>query len=150
MLNAGGHPRDGTILASANYRISLDAVGDSIAGIALGSASFQMDGGLVTQFPPPGEIRAMRFADKQTLEWDVERSVGAYNLYRDLLSVLGAEFGTCQQPGLGEATATVADPVPTNDGYFYLATAVNRLDEEGTKGYRGDDGSERPNTDPCP
>jgi hypothetical protein len=48
-------------------------------------------------------------------------------------------------------TETTTDPdVPSvTTGYFYLVTADNRLDEEGTKGFRSN-GTERGNPAPCP
>ena len=78
------------------------------------------------------------FEDKDTLAWEPEKSVGDYNLYRDRVSDLaGLGYGTCEQWDLADETATDTDPVPAGDGFFYLVTAENRLDEEGTKGTDG-------------
>jgi hypothetical protein len=76
--------------------------------------------------------------------------VGIYNLYRDRISNLfGVNFATCEQEALTMPTAVDSDPPPTADGYFYLVTAENRLNEEGTKGFQSD-GTERLNAAPCP
>src|SRR2546426_6136868 len=89
VFNAGGDPYRGSVLSSASYRIRLDAVGDSVAQTGLQGPSFHLDGGFVSAYPPPTEIAGLRFlADKVTLRWDPEKSVGAYNLYRDLLTAL--------------------------------------------------------------
>jgi len=151
VFNAGGDPYRGSVLSSASYRIRLDAVGDSVAQTGLQGPSFHLDGGFVSAYPPPTEIAGLRFlADKVTLRWDPEKSVGAYNLYRDLLTALaGGSSGSCLQASIvGEAAIDQATP-PLRDGYFYLATARNRLDEEGTKGFRSS-GVERPNPLACP
>ena len=149
-FNAGGHPADGTVLSSLSYRVTLDALGDGVAGRNLVSASYRVDGSFVFGYPPPGEVHGLWFSDEQTLHWNPERSVGDYNLYRDLLSSLsGLSYGACEQHDLPDNTATDTDPVPGGDGHFYLVTAENRLEEEGTKG-ADSDGAERPNPNPCP
>ena len=151
VFNAGGDPSQGSVLSSASYRIRLDAVGDSVVQTGLQGPSFHLDGGFVSAYPPPAEIAGLRFlADKVTLRWDPEKSVGAYNLYRGPLTALaGGSTGSCLQATIaGEAATDQATP-PLGDGYFYLTTARNRLDEEGTKGYRSS-GVERPNPLPCP
>ena len=138
-LNAGGHPLDGTVLSSAGFRISLDAIGAAVSAHDLTSGSFRMDGCFVTTYAPPGEVTGLVFADEQTLQWDPERSVGVYNLYRDLMSNLsGLGYGDCEQQDLSGETASDADAIPVGDGYFYLVTAENRLAEEGTRGFRSD------------
>ncbi len=132
-FNAGGHPEGGTVLTSASYTVSLDSVGDGVVGPGLGSLSYYMDGSFGACYPPPGEVRGLNFTDGQTMAWDPEKSVGVYNLYRDTLSnVIGG--GTCLQQNISDETATDSDPVPVDDGFFYLVTAKNRLGEEGTKG----------------
>ncbi len=96
-----------------------------------------MCGGYGSLFPPPGEVTGLLFSDKQTAGWDPESSVGSYRLYRDLMSnLLGLGFGQCEQQGLTSETISDTDPVPVDDGFFYLVTALNRLTEEGTKGFR--------------
>jgi hypothetical protein len=136
-FNAGGNPAGGTVLTSTNYRITLDAVGDSVTGRNLSSNSYRMDGGFAQSYPPPGEVLGLLFTDKLTLVWDPEKSVGDYNLYRGLLSdLVGLGYGSCEQWNIATATTTDTDPVPAADGFFYLVTAENRLDEEGPKGFK--------------
>jgi hypothetical protein len=150
VFNAGGHPEAGTVLSSASYRVTIDAVGECVVGTGLGSASYSMDSGFVPAYPPPGEVLNLRFANDTTLQWDPEPSVGVYNLYRDLLGGLsGLGYGDCVQQDLGDETATDSEDPPAADGYFYLVTAENRLAEEGTKGWDSSN-DERPNPDPCP
>ena len=149
VLNAGGHPEGGTILASAGFRMTLDALGEGVVAVSLSGPSFRMDAGFMSGYMPPGEVHGLKFVDAQTLAWNPERSVGVYNLYRDELTTLGTSFGTCEQPGLSHPTATDTDPVIPGQTFFYLVTVENRLSEEGTNGFRGD-GSERPNDDACP
>jgi len=149
-FNAGGNPDDGVVLASTSYKITLDAVGETVAGSNLVSASYRMDGGFVTGYPPPGEVRGLYFMDFQTLAWQPEKSTGSYNLYRGLVDALdGAVYGSCEEPEIGLNTTTDSDPVSVGNGYFYLVTAENRLDEEGTLGTRST-GAERPNPGACP
>lgn len=134
-FNAGGHPEGGTVPASASFRITLDAIGDPVVGPGLASAAFHMDGSFGSCYPPPGEVHGVRFADADTLDWVPEKSVGSYNLYRDLMSNLsGLGYGQCERQNLPDEAVTDSDAVPAGDGYFYLVTAENRLQEEGTKG----------------
>jgi hypothetical protein len=150
-LNAGGHPADGVTPASASFRVSLDALGQGVLGRELTSASYILDGGFVSAYPPPGEVSGLLLTDEQTLIWDPERSVGHYNLYRDRLSALAdLSYGQCEQWGLTATTATDSDvPSPAGDGYFYLVTAANRLREEGTKGWDSSQ-AERSGPGACP
>jgi hypothetical protein len=150
VFNAGGHPEQGTVMASASYRVTLDSIGDGIGGPGLASASYRMDGGFPLRYPPPGEVLGLRFTDHQTLVWDPEKSVGSYNLYRDLFSsIAGLGYGNCEQQDLTGETTIDTDTPPSTDGYFYLVTAENRLAEEGTKGWDSV-GTERFNPGPCP
>jgi hypothetical protein len=149
VVNAGGHPAQGTVLASAGYRISLDAIGDGVLGDGLESASYRLDGGFIAAYPPPGEVSGNRFASKTQLLWSPERSVGTYHAYRNTLASLPGAFGTCLASEVLTTSLTeVAVPV-VGTGFFYLVTAKNRLDEEGTKG-RQSNGAVRPNSIPCP
>jgi len=139
-FNAGGNPADGVVLTSASYKITLDAIGDSVVQTGLSSSSYRMDGGFGSAYPPPGEVLELEFTDAQTLVWGRERSVGVYNLYRGLVDGLdGSVYGSCEEPNIATNTATDSDPVPSGDGYFYLVTAENRLGEEGTKGVDSSD-----------
>lgn len=100
-------------------------------------------------FPPPGEVTGVLFTDPNLLAWDVERSARAYNLYRDSLASISPGFGTCEQSMLLGETATDMDLPAVGTGFFYLVTAKNFLDEEGTKGFQSN-GAERTNAAPCP
>ena len=135
VLNQGGRPADGTTASSASFRISLDSLGEGLVRGGLASASYRMDGSFGSAYPPPGEVIGLRFADQQTLVWDPEPSVGAYDVYRDALSAIsGGAYGTCWQQDLPSESATDTDPIAPGGGFFYLVTATNRLDEPGTKG----------------
>lgn len=149
VFNAGGNPDGGAVLASAGFHVRLDAVGEGVTGTVLGSLSYRMDGGFVSAYPPPREVRNLRFSSKTTLSWDAERSAGDYDVYREILSTLPGGFGTCLQHDIPAQTAADAGVPGGGTGYFYLVTAENRLDEEGTKGFRSN-GTERPNPAPCP
>lgn len=147
-MNAGGHPADGVVLGSTSYRIRLDAIGDSVVAAALSSASFHMDAGFVSAYPPPGEVQAVRFTGKTGLSWDPEKSTGVYNLYRSPVSALPGDYGACLQGSVASASASDAQSPVVGAAYFYLVTAENRLGEEGTRGYASG-GTERIGT-PCP
>ncbi len=149
-FNAGGHPAEGTIVSSASFRITLDGVGETVAAAGLASPSFHVNAGFTADYRPPGEATGLHFIDEQTLRWNPERSVGAYNLYRDLISTLSSlGFGTCFRYDLTGETTSDAGLPPANSGWFYLVTAENRLAEEGTKGSRSN-GTARANPSPCP
>jgi hypothetical protein len=136
-INAGGNPASGSVLESASYRVRLDSIGDGVASPGLSSASYEHDAGFVMSYAPPGEVQELRLGpDKVTLVWTPERSVGSYNVYRDLVSALGElDYGVCLvQEISGETTSDTGIP-SSGSGYFYLLTAENRLEEEGTKGF---------------
>ena len=126
VLNSGGNPdAAGSILTSANFRISLDSLGQGIVAQALSSASFRLDSGFPETYAPADEVTGLLFADKSNLS--------------------GLGFGNCEQQDLTDETAMDGDTPAVNDAYFYLVTAKNRLDEEGTKGFRSN-GDERTGT----
>jgi len=136
VVNAGGHPANGTIMSSANFRVTLDSIGESVVGVGMSSASFGMDSGFDTAFRPPGETHWMWFSDRDTMHWTAEPSAGAYNVYRALMSSLAAlGYGDCFAPGVSGNTGSDTGTPPASDGWFYLVTAENRLGEEGTKGW---------------
>ena len=143
VLNAGGRPADGSILASTSFRVTLDSIGDAIVAPGLASASFHAGSGFAQAYPPPGEVTGLRFADLQTLEWDPDGSGGGYNLYRDEVGNLSAlAFGICAEQDIPiETTNASAVPAP-GVAWFHLVTALNLLGEEGTKGFQSN-GSER-------
>jgi hypothetical protein len=132
-LNAGGRPLQSALAASANFRISLDAIGSS----------------LPRRYRPPGEVIGLWFADDDTLIWTPERSTGAYNLYRDLVSALPlGTTGLCVQQQLHAATADDFALPGAAQAFFYLVTAENRIHEEGPKG--NSSAGPRPNPTACP
>ena len=143
VFNAGGHPAGEVLPASASFQVTLGSIGEGLCARSLSGPSFRMDGGFGAPYVPPREVGDLRFVDRESLEWDPEPSAGSYNLYRDSLSNLATlGFGGCEQQDLSDTAATDSDPVPAGDGHFYLVTANNLLDEEGTKGHQSD-GSER-------
>jgi hypothetical protein len=148
-INNGGNPTQGSTLTSSHFHIKLDAIGDGVVGAGLASASFHSDAGFVADYPPPGEVAGLRFASKTSLLWNDERSVGTYDLYRDLLTNIPGAYGTCYQSALPSASWTESPNPPTNSGWFYLVAAENRLRDEGTKGFVSG-GTERSNTAACP
>jgi hypothetical protein len=147
-FNAGGNPAP--VLTSTSYQVTLDAVGDSVSGGTLSSASFNSSPGFPAAYPPPGEVATVRFTDITTLVWTPEGSTGTYNLYRGLITDLPGSYGTCKLPAniVGETT-TDSDVPSSGQCYFYLVTAENRIAEEGTKG-SDSEGNPHPNPSPCP
>ena len=134
-FNAGGNPDGGVILTSASFQITLDSIGDNAVATGLSSASFQLDSGFPTAYPPPGEVEGLELTDNVTLVWNIEKSIGSYNLYKDLLSSLSTlNYGTCTQEDIADETATDVAVPSSGQGFFYLVTAENKLTEEGTKG----------------
>jgi len=148
-VNAGGHPPDASRPASASFRISLGAIGDTAGRNALSSASYRGDGGFVVRYTPPGEVQGVRFLDKVNLTWNNEPSIGSYNLYRNTLASLPGNFGSCYQTALVGAAFSENDAPAQGSGWHYLVTAENRLREEGTKGHTST-GAVRNNLAPCP
>ena len=148
-VNAAGHPDAATVMTSAGYRITLDAVGDAAANVGLASSSFQMAGGFAVAYPPPGEVTGLRFGpDGSSFSWNFQMAAATYNVYRDTLSALpGGMNGLCLQNGLTATGST--DPQTPGTGWFYLITSRNSLGEEGTKGFASS-GVERANPGPCP
>jgi hypothetical protein len=147
VFNAGGNPAP--VLTSASYAMTLDALGDSVSGTNLASASYSSDAGFAGLFHPPGEVLDLRFTDSTHMAWDPEPSVGFYNLYRGLVSGLSGGYGSCLSAGLtGESGVDAATP-SSGQCFFYLVTAENRIAEEGTLGQTSS-GAQRPNTSPCP
>ena len=139
VLNAGGRPENGAVATSASFRIELDALGDAVSPVAVLGPSFGHVPGFVSIYPPPGEVTGLVFDDDVTLRWNPERSAGSYNLYRAALDSLAAlGYGGCEQTSIAGASTFDADAVPSGQGFFYLVTVENRLEEEGTKGYRSD------------
>jgi hypothetical protein len=142
VLNAGGHPEDGVVAASASFQISLDSIGEGLAGAALSGPSFQLEPGWLGAYRPVAEISGLRFTNGSTLAWDADPAAATYNLYRGDAPVGPGAGGNCEQPNLTLTTTIDADAPPTGAGFFYLVSARNLLDEEGTRGF-GSGGGER-------
>jgi len=149
-FNAGGRPAQALVSTSVSYRLTLDSIGESIAGQALGGASYQLEGGLASTYPPPGEVDGLELlGDLQTLTWSWEPASTAYNVYSGLLSTLPGGYGTCAISRVAGASWGDTFLPPPGAGAFYLVTGENRLRQEGTKGYTSA-GAERSNPSPCP
>ena len=149
-FNCGGGPRGFLVPTSASYQITLDSIGEMVTGTSLAGGSFRLEGSLASAHRPPGEVLGLDFTDDTTLEWDAEPSIGEYQVYRDHLSLLtGGSTGVCLWWNVTAPIAVDSASPVAGQAYFYLVTARNRLDEEGTKGFRSD-GWERPNPAPCP
>lgn len=151
VVNGGGEPRRGVVVSSAGFRLTLGAIGAALSGNDATGPSFLLAGGFVPAYPPPTEVLHLLFhPDRITLSWDDHPAAGTYALYRDLLSNRAAPgAGNCLQSGIAPASTADKALPPVGEGFFYLATAVNRLHEEGTLGSRSD-GVERLNDSPCP
>jgi hypothetical protein len=148
-FNNGGNPGRSGALASAHFRVSLDAVGEDAARAGTASASIHVDGGFVAGLTPPGEVTGLRFTDATTLRWNPERSADRYELYRGLVASLPGTYGACLANDLAAQTTSDASLPSTGQGFFYMVTARNRLREEGPKGFRSG-GIEEANPLPCP
>lgn len=148
-IDAGGNPLQGSRLTSAHYHVKFDAIGETVVRVGLGSASFHMDGGFVGRYPPPSEVKGLRFSNRTTLRWNPERSIGRYEVYRGGIASLPGSFGTCFASGLASETTNDAASPAKGAGYFYIVTARNTLLEEGAKGYQSS-GAEESNMAPCP
>ncbi|HXV62500.1 MAG TPA: hypothetical protein VEK15_17505 [Vicinamibacteria bacterium] len=154
-FNSGGLPDGGPIPSSGvGFRVTLVSIGGGLAHLDLASASFALDSSFSTAYPPPSDVLGVEFTSGTDLAWDPQRSM-VYNVYRDLISnLIGLGFGSCLAPAERALPIAADSSVPAvGDGYFYLVTAENRLDEEGTKGFQamgGIPGAERANAAPCP
>jgi hypothetical protein len=149
-LTAAGHPNQQLFLRSAGFRMTLDALGEAATHPPVWNGQFEMWGGFPGGFPPPGEIRGLRFDTKNTLVWEPEWSGGGYHVYRSTMSDGSGESG-CLWSGLKEETAAADGAIRLVEGtrWFYLVAATNRLGEQGTLGIRSD-GAERSFGPACP
>lgn len=138
VFNAGGRPAG--VSTSPGVRLTLESIGEALAGPGATGASFRLDGGFVVAYAPPGEVAGLRFLDAETLAWSaLDSGGGGYCLYRDDVAALpGLGYGVCLQPHVdGTTAADAATPLPAT-AFFYLVTGKNRLGEEGTKGFHSD------------
>ena len=131
-FNNGGNPSPE--LASANYMMTLDSIGDGVAATGMTSADNQVDSGLPSDFRPPGEVANLLFTDTSTITWDPEPSVGSYNLYSGDITTLPGTYGTKVQSGIVAANTTYSENPDPGQCVYFIVTASNRLSEEGTKG----------------
>jgi hypothetical protein len=150
VFNAGGRPAQTIVSTSSSYRLSLDSIGEPIAARALAGASYQVDGGFAAGYPPPGEVGGLQIlADRETLTWSWEPASMDYDVYAGPLSALPGGYGDCAFSRVAGTSWVDPSTPPPGSGLFYLVTGVNRLREEGTKGYASS-GAERGNPSPCP
>lgn len=131
-FNSGGNPSP--ILLSPNYQMTLDAIGEGIVAVGAESASYGMDAGFPSPYPPPGEVLNLLFTDAITLSWDAERSACGYHLYRGALTDLPSSYGSIVKPLITETNTTDEETPAPGGSFFYLLTAVNRIGEEGPTG----------------
>jgi hypothetical protein len=138
------------VMQSSSFRISLDAIGESVASAIQTSGAYSLRGGTGTTYRPPGEVSGVGFSSKTVVAWAAQSSAGTYNVYRGpLQNFVGSGFGSCLEYAIEPPTVTDTEAVPFGGGFFYLITVANPLGEEGTKGFRTS-GTERPNLSPCP
>ncbi len=143
VFNQGGHPSDGMTVGSASFRISLDSLGEGVVRSGLSSSTYRMDASFASAYPPPGEVLGLRFLDQETLTWNPEPSIGVYAVYRDTLATISSgQYGSCWRQDVADESVVDTDPIGAGDGFFYLVTAKNRLEEEGSKG-RDSSGTQR-------
>ena len=149
-FNAGGHPNGGTMMTSATYRITLDSLGEAIDGATVASASYSMQGGMVTAYAAPGEVDNLLFTGKDALDWGAHTSADVYHLYRQQSGLLPSAYaGACEEPDIPQSATSASGAPPSGAVWFYIVTAENRLGEEGTRGFEST-GSERPEAGACP
>jgi len=137
VFNAAGHPAQGVTLESASYRISLDSLAEDVVAVGLASASYQVDSGWAPAYRPPGLVEGLRFVSAETLEWEPVSGADSYNLYRSKL-IYVTDYGLCFEDNVTSTTTSDPEPPPDGGCFFYLVTAENSLNEEGSKGSTSD------------
>ena len=149
-IHAGGHPIGGLGLTSANYRMSLDTVGEAVTAPLLSNSTNSMDVGFSRSYPPPAEVRqVVALGDKATFAWAPERSVGTYRVYRGYSTMPPAHYGFCRIGDVAGGSVLLEEAPDSGQQFFYLVTAQNMLFEEGITGYDSA-GTPRGNPGPCP
>jgi hypothetical protein len=152
VFNAGGDPRQGVVLVSPQFQVTLDSIGEAITGATLTSASFRVDGGFMPAYLPPGEVQQLVLGPlHDVLSWRPEPCAGTYDLYAGPISALGGPsgYGGCLIPHIPGTSATDPFTPSAGSGRQYLVTVENPLGEEGTMG-RDSAGHPRSNDSPCP
>ncbi|MEJ2368989.1 MAG: hypothetical protein P8Z49_11750 [Acidobacteriota bacterium] len=148
VLNCGATPAP--TLSSSNYQVTLSSIGDGLSTATMSSSSYEISGGFDAVFPPPGEVENVHFTSKTDMAWNPEPSVGTYNVYKASLADLqGGSSGTCFASGLASPTASDTATPSAGQCFYYLVTAENRLNEEGTLGSQSG-GTPRPAASSCP
>jgi len=149
VFNAGGNPAP--VLTSTSYKVTLDAIGDSVAATGMSSPSYNLGSGFIPEYPPPNEVQGDKFSDKTTLTWLPDPSVGSYDVYKGTAPSFTPGFGSCLASGLTteQCLLSPSDVPAAGQCFYYLITAKSTLAEEGTKGYQSS-GTERGNSSPCP
>jgi N-acetylneuraminic acid mutarotase len=105
--------------------------------------------GLVDDDPlPPGEVDGLVFLDPDTLAWTALPEAVSYNLYRGTFAGTGWVFDHLCLEARIPATSTSDNGIP-GYGYYYLLTAVDACDGEGSPG-NGSSGPQRPMPISCP
>lgn len=137
-FNAGGRPEQGTVATSASFQLTHDAIGDAMLAVDFSSPSFQASAGFVSSYAPAGEVFNLRWTSDTDLDWDAPASALTYNVYRDGIVLLPGNFGACFQQDLTVSQTSDATVPTAGSGRYYLVTASNRLDQEGTKGVQSD------------
>jgi hypothetical protein len=145
-LNNGGNPAP--TLTSTGYQMTLDSIGDSVAGPAISSAGYGLEPGFIPTYAPPGEVKNLRFTTSTSFGWTPERSVGTYNTYRGVIGSF-TSYGSCLHSALATNSDTDSGEPSGGAGWFYVVSAENRLAEEGVTGYNSS-GTVHPNPGPCP
>ena len=150
VVNEGGHPLQGAILSSGSFRMGLDSVGTGRLRPDHDQRVL-FDGGRIRRALPRSGRGHGRQAPRGPPHPRLERGAGRGALQRlprpgpDASWTLRRVLG-----GAGPATTVTDDASPgTGAGFFYLVTADNTLDEEGTKGFTSA-GAQRANLAPCP
>jgi len=147
-FNNGGHPAEGTTMTSSNFSMTLDAVGEALVSVSLASPSHNSGAGFVPPYPPPGEVLDITFVDRDNFVWEIEHSIGHYNVYRGEVDSLPADYGTCQATRMTAEAMTDPETPPSGHCFFYLVTSSNFLYEEGSMGFDSLN-NERVNSTPC-
>jgi hypothetical protein len=144
VVNAGGHPQQGQTMGSASYRVSLDAIGDTVSSGA--SATYASASGFAGRYRPPGELGNLRFNAKVNLTWDYDIGLTKSNLYR---GTTAAGAAACYQPNLQGNSFLESTSPSADSGWYYLVGAENLLGEEGPLG-TGPGGAPRATVAACP
>jgi hypothetical protein len=149
-FNAAGRPAQGVVSTSTSYRLSLDSIGESIAGGALDGASYHLDGGIAATHRPPGEVTGLQIlADQQTVTWAWEPASMTFNVYSGPVNTLAGGSGTCAAASVAGTTWPDTTAPASRSALFYLVAGENGLRQEGTLGYASS-GAERGGAVSCP